>query len=256
MSEELAKARKEAQDRMDAADRAKQLEGEAKARQDRRALDRKLTPFNGSDLTSRPKTSDILKMSSEVLSLNVANTTQIGTIGNECVAHGIPGDKLFEMAMDIVSYCGDNGSSPDVKLMGNLLCSPDVSRADIGAIIRKHCTLRQFCAYFAKLYWNKIIELNRPPANYALRGFKKEEAFVGFDFSFAVLNPAALEPADYIRREPNKAELTAMNTIKEVSIHRNISRLDTSVANRVEITGGKKGPKPQLYIGGPSRNAF
>jgi len=56
----------------------------------------------------------------------------------------------------------------------------------IAMIIKRHCTLRQFAAYYAPLYWNWADKRGEPPANWARKGGTEDTKYACFDFFFGV----------------------------------------------------------------------
>lgn len=80
-----------------------------------------------------------------------------------------------------------------VNLSDNLyVAAGPISMDDVTAIIKQVCTLRQFAAYFAPVYWNWSNRKEEPPANWARKGGTEDTKFACFDFFFGVLNSASI----------------------------------------------------------------
>lgn len=113
-------------------------------------------------------------------------------------------------AIDLVSLawaCYHNGSSRYVTLEGS--SAHGIPLASIKDVVENHCTLRQFCMYYAKLCYNKGRSDKIPPANWAAKGFKAESMYAAFDFFNGVLNEAVPKPRTGMKFVPTEAEKAA-----------------------------------------------
>jgi hypothetical protein len=139
-----------------------------------------------------------------------------------------------------------NGSSDKIKFPGNLAIpapdnnpAPVVRADDLVRLIRKHCTLRQFCMFYAKLVWNSLLLSDEPPANWARRGHAHGTRFAAFDFFDGVTHPSALDPEDGLIRDPTHDELIAHQAARSVSIFRDLAKRGSASNTQVEFTGGR-----------------
>lgn len=111
---------------------------------------------------------------------------------------------------DLVSLawsCYHNGSSRYTTLDTH---SPNnVHLAEIKDIVESHCTLRQFCTYYSKICYNMGRSAQKPPANWAAKGFSEDTKYAAYDFFNGVLNPAAPPPKSGMKFKPTEAEIKA-----------------------------------------------
>lgn len=122
-------------------------------------------------------------------------------------------------AADLVSLawaCYHNGSSQYVVLTGKSAHQIDLS--EIKDIVMDHCTLRQFCMYYAKICYALGRKNKRPPANWASKGYKDATKFAAFDFFSGVLNDAAPSPPGGMPFVPTAEEIAAQNLNGTMSI--------------------------------------
>nr|AAG48314.1 coat protein [Peach sooty ringspot virus]ADT91619.1 coat protein [Apricot latent virus] len=179
----------------------------------------------------------------------VANDTKMRAIGRALIEMGIREDQLTEVGVYLARHCADVGASDKSTLLGTFPGS-DITLEEVGTRIKQTegCTLRQYCAYYAKHVWNLMLQTQKPPANWVGKEFKFETRYAAFDFFFGVESSASLEPADGLIRLPTQAERVANNTSKEIQMYRIRSMEGTQAVNFGEVTGGKIGPKPVLSI--------
>nr|ATY47552.1 coat protein [Apple stem pitting virus] len=179
----------------------------------------------------------------------VASDAKIKAIGIALVEMGIPEDQLTEVGVYLARHCADVGASDKSTLLGTFPGS-DITLEEVGTKIKQTegCTLRQYCAFYAKHVWNLMLQTQRPPANWVGKEFKFETRYAAFDFFFGVESSASLEPADGLIRLPTQAERVANATSKEIQMYRIRSMEGTQAVNFGEVTGGKVGPKPVLSI--------
>nr|AAC16234.1 putative coat protein [Apricot latent virus] len=179
----------------------------------------------------------------------VATDAKMRAIGRALIEMGIREDQLTEVGVYLARHCADVGASDKSTLLGTFPGS-DITLEEVGTRIKQTdgCTLRQYCAYYAKHVWNLMLQTQKPPANWVGKEFKFEARYAAFDFFFGVESSAALEPADGLIRLPTQSERVANNTSKEIQMYRIRSMEGTQAVNFGEVTGGKIGPKPVLSI--------
>jgi hypothetical protein len=109
-------------------------------------------------------------------------------------------------------YCADNGSSDKQVYNGtcDLHGDESISYSTLTTLIRRQCTIRQFCGYYAQNVWNYLIE-NGPPMNWEKKNFTPSTKYAAFDFFDAVSVRTAASPETLIR-EPTLDEINANKT--------------------------------------------
>nr|ALM89048.1 coat protein [Apple stem pitting virus] len=159
----------------------------------------------------------------------VASNQKIKAVGVALIGMGIPEHQLTEVGVYLARHCADVGASDKSTLLGTFPGS-DITLEEVGTMIKQTegCTLRQYCAFYAKQVWNLML--------------------AAFDFFFGVESTAALEPADGLIRLPTQAERVANATSKEIQMYRIRSMEGTQAVNFGEVFWGKIGPKPVLSI--------
>nr|AGO50496.1 coat protein [Apple stem pitting virus] len=179
----------------------------------------------------------------------VASNQKIRAIAVALIGMGIPEHQLTEVGVYLARHCADVGASDKSTLLGTFPGS-DITLEEVGTMIKQTegCTLRQYCAFYAKHVWNLMLQTQSPPANWVGKEFKFETRYAAFDFFFGVESTASLEPADGLIRLPTQAERVANATSKEIQMYRIRSMEGTQAVNFGEVTGGKIGPKPVLSI--------
>nr|UCR98231.1 coat protein [Apple stem pitting virus] len=179
----------------------------------------------------------------------VASNQKIRAVGVALIGMGIPEHQLTEVGVYLARHCADVGASDKSTLLGTFPGS-DITLEEVGTTIKQTegCTLRQYCAFYAKHVWNLMLQTQSPPANWVGKEFKFETRYAAFDFFFGVESTASLEPADGLIRLPTQAERVANATSKEIQMYRIRSMEGTQAVNFGEVTGGKIGPKPVLSI--------
>ena len=179
----------------------------------------------------------------------VASNQKIRAVGVALIGMGIPEHQLTEVGVYLARHCADVGASDKSTLLGTFPGS-DITLEEVGTTIKQTegCTLRQYCAFYAKHVWNLMLQTQSPPANWVGKEFKFETRYAAFDFFFGVESTASLEPADGLIRLPTQAERVANATSKEIQMFRIRSMEGTQAVNFGEVTGGKIGPKPVLSI--------
>nr|ASJ26985.1 coat protein [Apple stem pitting virus] len=179
----------------------------------------------------------------------VASNQKIRAVGVALIGMGIPEHQLTEVGVYLARHCADVGASDKSTLLGTFPGS-DITLEEVGTMVKQTegCTLRQYCAFYAKHVWNLMLQTQSPPANWVGKEFKFETRYAAFDFFFGVESTASLEPADGLIRLPTQAERVANATSKEIQMFRIRSMEGTQAVNFGEVTGGKIGPKPVLSI--------
>nr|QUW04971.1 coat protein [Apple stem pitting virus] len=179
----------------------------------------------------------------------VASDHKIRAIGMALIEMGIGEHQLTEVGVYLARHCADVGASDKSTLLGTFPGS-NITLEEVGTKIKQTegCTLRQYCAFYAKHVWNLMLQTQSPPANWVGKEFKFETRYAAFDFFFGVESSASLEPADGLLRLPTQAERVANATSKEIQMYRIRSMEGTQAVNFGEVTGGKVGPKPVLSI--------
>nr|QPL17960.1 coat protein [Apple stem pitting virus] len=179
----------------------------------------------------------------------VASNQKIRAVGVALIGMGIPEHQLTEVGVYLARHCADVGASDKSTLLGTFPGS-NITLEEVGTMIKQTegCTLRQYCAFYAKHVWNLMLQTQSPPANWVGKEFKFETRYAAFDFFFGVESTASLEPADGLIRLPTQAERVANATSKEIQMFRIRSMEGTQAVNFGEVTGGKIGPKPVLSI--------
>nr|AWB36266.1 CP [Apple stem pitting virus] len=179
----------------------------------------------------------------------VASDQKIRAIGVALIGMGIGEHQLTEVGVYLARHCADVGASDKSTLLGTFPGS-NITLEEVGTKIKQTegCTLRQYCAFYAKHVWNLMLQTQSPPANWVGKEFKFETRYAAFDFFFGVESSASLEPADGLVRLPTQAERVANATSKEIQMYRIRSMEGTQAVNFGEVTGGKVGPKPVLSI--------
>nr|ASJ27191.1 coat protein [Apple stem pitting virus] len=179
----------------------------------------------------------------------VASNQKMRAVGVALIGMGIPEHQLTEVGVYLARHCADVGASDKSTLLGTFPGS-DITLEEVGTMIKQTegCTLRQYCAFYAKHVWNLMLQTQSPPANWVGKEFKFETRYAAFDFFFGVESTASLEPADGLIRLPTQAERVANATSKEIQMYRIRSMEGTQAVNFGEVTGGKIGPKPVLSI--------
>nr|UCR98281.1 coat protein [Apple stem pitting virus] len=179
----------------------------------------------------------------------VASNQKMRAVSVALIGMGIPEHQLTEVGVYLARHCADVGASDKSTLLGTFPGS-DITLEEVGTMIKQTegCTLRQYCAFYAKHVWNLMLQTQSPPANWVGKEFKFETRYAAFDFFFGVESSASLEPADGLIRLPTQAERVANATSKEIQMYRIRSMEGTQAVNFGEVTGGKIGPKPVLSI--------
>ncbi|ASE06184.1 coat protein [Euonymus yellow vein virus] len=193
---------------------------------------------NGESMTSQVNMKFMEDIKYHSTSNNVADSIVLENIAADWKSQGLPPQQCLRAAIELTRYFADVGASEQTDVTGQGE-GIDLEREVLAATVASHCTIRQFCSYYAKVVWNMMIYDDVPPANWARFNFPHEQRFAGFDFFEGVLSPAALEPRGGLLRKPSRDEINAYMTNKHVHIARankGRSRLGTTAA---ELTHGE-----------------
>jgi hypothetical protein len=199
--------------------------------------------------------------SGPIISNSVASREQITAIDTDAQAHLLnnytPAQRR-DAYISLAVACAHIGSSDRVVVPGSIAPAladgpAGPTRNALAALIRRTCTLRQFCMFWAKFVWNILLSTNTPPALWSSKGFAFRNRFVAFDFFDGVNHPSAIDPADDLVRAPTHEELVAHQASRAVNIHRDRLERPAESSTYVEFTGGRpSGARPVLSL--PSAN--
>nr|WBG54382.1 coat protein [Zygocactus virus X]WBG54390.1 coat protein [Zygocactus virus X] len=177
---------------------------------------------------------------------------ELAQLSDALIALGASSSNVPQVALEVVNYCFDNGSSPETVFKGNsnLLRIP---LSKLAQAITQVTTLRQFCRYFAKLIWNYRVSRNLPPAAWEAWAYKPEQKFAAFDFFDGVLNEAALQPTDGLVRLPNEAERLVNQTNRNVHLFESNAQKSRALTTSALVTKGLQGSEtPRIqFLPGP-----
>jgi hypothetical protein len=176
----------------------------------------------------------------EATSDAVASRDQVKAVKVKWVALGLPENNFFAAALQLALACSDSHASSLTALHGPVAAHTALALRDLASALKAHCTLRQFCRFYAKFVWNYRIKNDAPPGAWAAMGFTHDTRFAAFDFFDGVTNPAALQPPEGLVRPPTERELAAHHTGKFVATTRATHSGHLSLA--AEVTRGRLPP--------------
>nr|WEP24420.1 coat protein [Zygocactus virus X] len=206
------------------------------------------TPSPFQTLTAAQLTALTLGVTSSLL----PSPEELVQLSNALIALGASSSNVSQVALEVVNYCFDNGSSPETVFKGNsnLL---QIRLSKVAQAITQVTTLRQFCRYFAILIWNYRVSRNLPPAAWEAWAYKPEQKFAAFDFFDGVLNEAALQPTDGLIRLPNEAERLANQTNRIVHLFESNAQKCRALTTSALVTNGLQGSEtPRIqFLPGP-----
>lgn len=163
---------------------------------------------------------------------------QLATISSLLVAAKVPAASTTTVAIELVNFCYDNGSSAYTVVQGPSSIA-EVSLSQVANIVKASGTsLRKFCRFFAPIIWNLRTD-KVPPANWEANGFKPTEKFAAFDFFDGVENPASMQPPGGLVRSPSQAERIANATNKQVNLFQAAAQENNFASNSAFITKGQ-----------------
>lgn len=163
---------------------------------------------------------------------------QLKTISDLIVAAKVPAASTTKVALELVNFCYDNGSSSYTAIQGSSSVE-GVTLSQIASIVKASGTsLRKFCRYFAPIMWNLRTDIN-PPANWEAAGYKPAAKYAAFDFFDGVENPAAMQPPQGLVRSPTQEERIANHTNKQVNLFQAAAQDNNFASNSSFITRGQ-----------------
>nr|UZP17225.1 coat protein [Daphne virus X] len=197
---------------------------------------------SASDPTTPPSLKDLQALQYTTTTTAVATPSEIQAICEVWkTSLKVPAEKVPLACWDLARAFADTGASSKSELSGDTPALPNLPRKQLAQAIKMHCTIRQFCMYFANIVWNILVSTGVPPANWQRLSYKEETKFAAFDFFDGVGNPAALMPKEGLIREPSALEIAAHATGKQVALHRDNARKGKFMTNAVEVTHGTTG---------------
>nr|QPL17802.1 coat protein [Pistachio potex-like virus] len=181
-----------------------------------------------------------------IMTLGQLRLIQADIANHPNVQAGWTQDEFREILFDTALKFANNGTSAATRYRG---ATHGIDYSDIALIIQRHCTRRQFGAYFAKVCFNYFVEQDKAPSKWQRFNFTEATKQVGFDFSFAINNGATFIPSgpgivgfSGLRRELSGDELVAIEANRAVHIHRrNLQLREQAATTAVEITRGRVG---------------
>nr|ADI70513.1 coat protein [White ash mosaic virus] len=149
---------------------------------------------------------------------------------------------------DLAVACYQNGSSRLSAVTGN--SASGHALAAIKGAVEKHCTLRQFCMYYAKVCYNFGRLTKQPPANWAAKGYKENSKYAAFDFFSGTLVPDSIvpPPAEGNMFKPSEEEILAHNLNAKLAIaeSRGMQNQYSTRGNMLGMQQVREAPPPPL----------
>nr|ABM63370.1 coat protein [Papaya mosaic virus]AFV46465.1 coat protein [Papaya mosaic virus] len=173
---------------------------------------------------------------------------QLKSVSTLMVAAKVPAASVTTVALELVNFCYDNGSSAYTTVTGPSSI-PEISLAQLASIVKASGTsLRKFCRYFAPIIWNLRTD-KMAPANWEASGYKPSAKFAAFDFFDGVENPAAMQPPSGLIRSPTQEERIANATNKQVHLFQAAAQDNNFASNSAFITKGQiSGSTPTIQF--------
>nr|CAJ34777.1 coat protein [Pepino mosaic virus] len=205
-------------------------------------------PSDFSNPNTAPSLSDLKQVKYVSTVTSVATPAEIEALGKIFTAMGLAANETGPAMWDLARAYADVQSSKSAQLIGATPSNPALSRRALAAQFdRINITPRQFCMYFAKVVWNILLDSNIPPANWAKLGYQEDTKFAAFDFFDGVTNPASLQPADGLIRQPNEKELAAHSVAKYGALARQKISTGNYITTLGEVTRGHMGGANTMY---------
>nr|CAJ34789.1 coat protein [Pepino mosaic virus] len=205
-------------------------------------------PSDFSNPNTAPSLRDLKKVKYVSTVTSVATPAEIEALGKIFTAMGLAANETGPAMWDLARAYADVQSSKSAQLIGATPSNPALSRRALAAQFdRINITPRQFCMYFAKVVWNILLDSNIPPANWAKLGYQEDTKFAAFDFFDGVTNPASLQPADGLIRQPNEKELAAHSVAKYGALARQKISTGNYITTLGEVTRGHMGGANTMY---------
>nr|BAA00169.1 capsid protein [Papaya mosaic virus] len=172
---------------------------------------------------------------------------QLKSVSTLMVAAKVPAASVTTVALELVNFCYDNGSSAYTVTGPSSI--PEISLAQLASIVKASGTsLRKFCRYFAPIIWNLRTD-KMAPANWEASGYKPSAKFAAFDFFDGVENPAAMQPPSGLIRSPTQEERIANATNKQVHLFQAAAQDNNFTSNSAFITKGQiSGSTPTIQF--------
>ncbi|CAN88812.1 coat protein [Lettuce virus X] len=203
---------------------------------------------NLADPNRAPSMEDLAQVKYVSSSSAVATPAQITKLGEWFVKVGIEPNSTGPAMWDLARAYADVQASRSAMLTGASAADPNVSRQSLARQLDAvFLTPRQFCMYFAKVVWNILLTTQVPPASWAKLGYSYDCRFAAFDFFDGVLNPAALDPADGLVRQPSPREIQAHQVAKSASLARQRISEGNFVSSLSDVTHGRIGGINSMY---------
>lgn len=111
--------------------------------------------------------------------------------------------------------------------------------------VKRSCTIRQFCAAWAKYTWDYMIRNNLAPDGWKDRGYPMAHRFAAFDAFHGVISDHSIPHPNMIRM-PSEDEIAANEVNKNVAIHRSNQRQNIGYSIATEVTKGKPQNTPRI----------
>lgn len=176
---------------------------------------------------------------------SVATRTVVRAVAAALGSHlqGSPSDYLFALAV----ACRDQGSSPYASPEGSA-DSDNYPFADAVRLIRRHCTLRQLCMFYAPAVWNYTVDHSDPPANWLRKGYTFNTRYAAFDFFNGVTHPAAIALPSGLARPPTLEEIKAnrLNAAGAILANRQSDQVTTAEAATFQRQVASSTPRPAI----------
>jgi hypothetical protein len=168
--------------------------------------------------------------------------------GNPTLA-GIPQDQLSSLILRMVIHMADIGTSFKTRYSGMTFGHTAIPHIPDGTVvpmddlvddIKRYCTVRQFAAYYAPVYWNWAHMNDSPPAFWQKKGVTEANRFSGFDFFHGVESAASIGGAKKDLRPPvTDNERRCSQAQSRVLIYRALADQAGFQTNIVEVTNGR-----------------
>lgn len=138
--------------------------------------------------------------------------------------------KAADLAFALAMACKDQGSSGYAEIAGDYAGYPLKNAV---AIVKKSCTLRQFCMFYAPAVWNHMVYYEEAPANWLRKGFDDRTKYAAFDFFNGVTHPQAVRLPNGLQRLPTADESRAAQLNGTIAI--SSSRAFNTYSTRAEV---------------------
>lgn len=127
--------------------------------------------------------------------------------------------------------CAHQGSSSRTNLVG---AYDSIPYSVVATQVKRQCTLRQFCMYYAKYVWAALIETSKPPANWQKQGYTEETKYAAFDFFSGVTHASAPQPPSTYYRSPTQEEIRANLANAQLAIKE--AQTSSLISNRAQYS--------------------